>query len=208
MTAFSEDIQATVLEILTDLGSDVSVTRYENVYNPNTGGSYGSAINSSTNGDTFVVGEDEIILSAAGTGSINVGDMITFESHATQYEVAVGLDDVSAGGTITLTSGLTQEINTEEVITLVNRSSETSYTAKVVTDSYNNFEIALSLLARTSNQSLVKGTDKKLYVAYSATYIPAVGDVYDYRGTDYRIADVKTYDLQQDTFIYEVRLEI
>ena len=208
MTQFSQDIQATAQELITEFGSSVSVTRYDNVINPVTGAPYGNATGILVNSSTYPIGSDEITLSASGEGEILAGDKITFAGHATEYTIDTGLSDISAGGTITLTTTLTAEVAAGEAITLTDKSTVSTYTATIVTDSFSNFDVALSLLAAASGNSLIQGTDKKVYIAYSATYTPEVGDNLVYKSKTYRIADIKTYDLQTDTYLYEVRLEI
>jgi len=53
------------------------------------------------------IAETSIALQSAGTGSILLGDIITFDTgDATEYEVTSGDADVSGGGTLTITPGL------------------------------------------------------------------------------------------------------
>lgn len=73
----------------------------------------GTASGSTTNAAGYAVGATVITLASAGTGSILVGDSITFAGDTNQYVVASGDADVSGGGTITLAApGLRQAIGT------------------------------------------------------------------------------------------------
>lgn len=60
----------------------------------------GDADGATTNSDGYAVGSTSITLSAAGTGEIKAGDLVTFAGDDSKYLVKTGLADVSAGGTI------------------------------------------------------------------------------------------------------------
>ncbi|MCO6428898.1 P22 phage major capsid protein family protein, partial [Nitrosomonas communis] len=71
----------------------------------------GTAADATTNTTGYAIGETEITLASAGTGSILAGDIITFAGDPHQYVVKVGDAQVSNGGTITLAEpGLQQAI--------------------------------------------------------------------------------------------------
>jgi hypothetical protein len=80
----------------------------------------GTAAGSTTNAAGYPVGAVLINLAAAGTGTILKGDVITFAGDANQYNVAIGNAHVTAGGSITLASGLLQALPASAVaITVV-----------------------------------------------------------------------------------------
>jgi len=65
-----------------------------------TAGTSNSAATTNTAG--YAVGATLITLASAGTGSLIVGDIITFTGDTNQYVLAAGDTDTSGGGTITL----------------------------------------------------------------------------------------------------------
>lgn len=66
----------------------------------------GTATGVTTDGTGYSPGVTTVNLAATGTGSINVGDVITFVGSGQQYVVTEGDTDVSNGGTISFTPGL------------------------------------------------------------------------------------------------------
>jgi hypothetical protein len=62
----------------------------------------GTGASATTNTAGYAIGATVITLASAGTGTIIVGDVITFAGDTNQYVVAAGDADVSGGGTITL----------------------------------------------------------------------------------------------------------
>lgn len=71
----------------------------------------GTASSATTDDSGYSVGDTEIALDSAGTGTILAGDVITFAGDDNKYLVVSGDTDVSDGGTITIASpGLQQSI--------------------------------------------------------------------------------------------------
>lgn len=71
----------------------------------------GTASSATTDDSGYAVGATTITLAVAGTGAIEVGDVITFAGDSEQYVVTAGEDDVSDGGSITIQEpGLQQAI--------------------------------------------------------------------------------------------------
>ena len=66
---------------------------------PNDSG-VGTAAGATTNAAGYAVGARNITLAAAGAGTINIGDRITFAGDTTEYRVTGGDTDVSGGGTV------------------------------------------------------------------------------------------------------------
>lgn len=66
----------------------------------------GTAASATTNTAGYAVGVKTITLASAGTGTILVGDIITFAGHTQTYAVTSGDADVSGGGTISFYPGL------------------------------------------------------------------------------------------------------
>lgn len=62
----------------------------------------GTGDSATTDATGYAVGTRIIATAAAGTGTILAGDVITFAGDTNQYVVAVGNDDVSGAGSITL----------------------------------------------------------------------------------------------------------
>lgn len=60
----------------------------------------GTAAGATTNGTAYAVGATTITLAAAGTGTVKVGDYVTFAGDANRYLVVAGNASVAAGGTI------------------------------------------------------------------------------------------------------------
>jgi len=52
------------------------------------------------------IGETSIALQSAGTGTVIIGDIVTFRGDATEYRITTGDTDVSDGGTLVITPGL------------------------------------------------------------------------------------------------------
>lgn len=76
--------------------------------------SAGSASGATTDSDGYAIGETEIGLTSAGSGSIVAGDVISFAGDPTRYVVAEGDTQVSNGGTIVLAApGLRMAIAAE-----------------------------------------------------------------------------------------------
>jgi len=65
-------------------------------------GAKGTASGATTDAAGYSIGDTVITLASAGTGTIVVGDHITFAGDAVRYPIASGDADVSNGGTITL----------------------------------------------------------------------------------------------------------
>lgn len=88
----------------------------------------GTGASATTNAAGYAVGARVITLASAGTGTITVGDSITFAGDTNKYMVTAGDADVSNGGTITIAEpGLRVAIPTAATnITLGN-----SYSANV-----------------------------------------------------------------------------
>jgi len=71
----------------------------------------GTNAGATTNATGYAIGATQIALASAGTGTIVVGDVITFAGDTNKYNVALGDTDVSNGGTITLAApGLRQAL--------------------------------------------------------------------------------------------------
>jgi hypothetical protein len=85
----------------------------------------GTGASATTNTAGYAIGATVITLASAGTGTIIVGDVITFAGDTNRYVVAAGDADVSNGGTITLAApGLRQAIPTSATaITVVANSA-------------------------------------------------------------------------------------
>lgn len=89
----------------------------------------GTAAGATTNAAGYAIGSTVITLAAAGTGTIVVGDAITFAGDTNKYVVVSGDADVSNGGTITLASpGVRQAIPAgATAITVGNNSANNLY---------------------------------------------------------------------------------
>jgi hypothetical protein len=71
----------------------------------------GTGASATTNNAGYAVGATTITLASAGTGTILVGDVITFAGDTNKYVVVTGDADVSNGGTVVLAApGLKQAI--------------------------------------------------------------------------------------------------
>lgn len=66
----------------------------------------GTASGATTDAAGYAIGVKTVTLAAAGTGTILVGDIITFAGHSQTYVVTSGDADVSNGGTISFLPGL------------------------------------------------------------------------------------------------------
>lgn len=66
----------------------------------------GTASGATTNSAGYAAGVKTITLASAGTGTILVGDVITFAGHTQTYAVTAGDADVSGGGTVSFEPGL------------------------------------------------------------------------------------------------------
>ena len=88
----------------------------------------GTASGETTDNTGYSIGDTVITLDSAGTGSIIVGDRITFTGDTIVYEVTSGNSDVSDGGSITIASpGLITAIaSSTTAITIVAAGSITS----------------------------------------------------------------------------------
>ena len=62
----------------------------------------GTGDSATTNNAGYAVGDTEITLASTGTGSIQIGDVISFAGDTNQYVVKSGDGNVSGGGSITL----------------------------------------------------------------------------------------------------------
>ena len=71
---------------------------------------YGTASGATTNAAGYASGVGTVTLASAGTGSINVGDVVQFGSDTTPYTVTSGDADVSGGGSISFTPNLVTAI--------------------------------------------------------------------------------------------------
>jgi hypothetical protein len=67
----------------------------------------GTASGATSDTAGYAVGVKTVTLASAGTGTILVGDVITFANHAQTYAITSGDADVSNGGTISFYPGLT-----------------------------------------------------------------------------------------------------
>lgn len=73
----------------------------------------GTATNATTDNAGYAIGATVLTLASAGTGTILIGDVITFQGDTNKYVVASGDTDVSNGGTITLAApGLRKAMST------------------------------------------------------------------------------------------------
>jgi hypothetical protein len=80
----------------------------------------GTASGATTDTTGYATTTTTITLASAGTGTIIVGDIITFDGDTTKYTVTAGDADVSGGGTVTFTPGLAVAIETSaHAITVV-----------------------------------------------------------------------------------------
>lgn len=85
----------------------------------------GTAAGATVNAAGYAVGATVLTLSAAGTGTILAGDVVTFAGDANQYVVTSGDADVSNGGTITIAEpGLRVAMSAAtKAITVLNNSA-------------------------------------------------------------------------------------
>lgn len=72
----------------------------------------GTASGATTNNAGYAVGAKTVTLASAGTGTILVGDVITFAGDTQTYTVTTGDADVSNGGTVSFEPGLVVAIPT------------------------------------------------------------------------------------------------
>jgi hypothetical protein len=72
----------------------------------------GTASGATTDNSGYAVGVKTVTLASAGTGTILVGDVITFAGDTQTYVVTAGDSDVSDGGTISFEPGLQVAIET------------------------------------------------------------------------------------------------
>jgi P22 coat protein - gene protein 5 len=70
----------------------------------------GTAAGATTNAVGYAVGVKTITLASAGTGSVLVGDIITFAGQTQTYAITAGDADVSTGGTLSFEPGLVAAI--------------------------------------------------------------------------------------------------
>lgn len=70
----------------------------------------GLATSSTTDATGFAIGVSVVNIAAAGSGAILEGNIVNFAGDSTDYTVTAGINDVSAGGTITITPALVQAI--------------------------------------------------------------------------------------------------
>lgn len=70
----------------------------------------GTASGATTDATGYAIGLQTITLAAAGTGTILVGDTISFDGHGIRYTVTAGDASVANGGTVSFTPGLTAVI--------------------------------------------------------------------------------------------------
>jgi hypothetical protein len=66
----------------------------------------GTAAGATTNSAGYAAGVKTITLASAGTGTVVIGDIITFAGHTQTYAVTAGDTDVSNGGTLSFYPGL------------------------------------------------------------------------------------------------------
>lgn len=93
-------------------GTTIDLTAVAGATTGTASGATGSAIEP--------IGETSIALSSAGTGTILVGDVITFgNGDLTEYEVTTGDTDVSDGGTLVITPALAVATAVGTPITIV-----------------------------------------------------------------------------------------
>jgi len=85
---------------------------------------WGTASGATTNSAGYAIGATVITLAAAGSGTVLIGDRLTFEGDPnTVYRVTAGVADVSVGGAITLSAGLVNAIPASPVAVVM----ETGY---------------------------------------------------------------------------------
>ncbi len=83
----------------------------------------GTGASATTNAAGYAIGATVITLAAAGTGTIKVGDAITFAGDTNPYQVVSGDADVSNAGTITIAEpGLRVAITTAATAITVGNS--------------------------------------------------------------------------------------
>lgn len=70
----------------------------------------GTAAGATTNNAGYAIGVKTVTLASAGTGTILVGDIITFANDTQTYVVTAGDADVSNGGTVSFEPGLKKAI--------------------------------------------------------------------------------------------------
>lgn len=84
----------------------------------------GTSASATTNTTGYAVGATEITLASAGTGTILVGDAISFAGDSNKYIVVAGDTDVSNGGTVVIaTPGLRKAIPTSATAITVTAGS-------------------------------------------------------------------------------------
>lgn len=82
----------------------------------------GTAAGATTNNAGYAVGIKTVTLASAGTGTILVGDIITFAGDTQTYVVTAGDADVSNGGTVSFEPGLKVAIPTSNTAITVKAS--------------------------------------------------------------------------------------
>jgi hypothetical protein len=82
----------------------------------------GTASGATTNSAGYALGVKTITLASAGTGTILVGDVITFAGDTQTYTVTAGDTDVSGGGTVSFEPGLKVAIATSPAAITVKAS--------------------------------------------------------------------------------------
>jgi hypothetical protein len=87
----------------------------------------GTAVGATTDATGYAIGATGVTLASAGTGTILVGDIVTFAGDTQQYTVitATGCDDVSDGGSFTFQPALKVAIETSTHAITVDSVSDT-----------------------------------------------------------------------------------
>lgn len=87
----------------------------------------GQAVGATTNATGYPIGTSTIALASAGTGLIDIGDIIMFAGQSTQYTTTTSDADVSNGGTISFTPPLVEAIPASATAISVNVYGPTTY---------------------------------------------------------------------------------
>jgi hypothetical protein len=117
-----------------------------------------TAVGATTNAAGYAIGSSSVTLASAGTGTLVVGDLVTFAGDTNQYTITAGDTDVSNGGTLSFRPAL--------LVTIP--ASATAITVVTFLKAVNNIVIADNVIHNIAGPEMQAGVLRTAYANFGS----------------------------------------
>jgi hypothetical protein len=146
------------------------------------------------------IGITSIPVAVGGSGSIDIGDYVSFGTDTKKYKVSTGIADLSLGGTLVITSGLEKAFSASTSIVTYTPMNLTGYTMRAELRQYPKSPTSVCSFTCTIDADPTSGKAVIEIPASTTAQIPT-------NGTSFSTVAAYNWDLEiEDASSYVIRL--